>query len=297
MHSNKRALITGITGFTGHYMAAELTAAGYEVYGLGQHSTCLPRYSCVPLKDRKLLHSVIEKINPDVVIHLAGLAFVGSDNAQEFYTVNTVGTRNLLEAIAHEAPNVQCVLLVSSANVYGNSSDEFITEATLPKPANDYAVSKLAMEHMARLWCDRLPIIIARPFNYTGVGQTESYLLLKIVGHFKRKMNKIELGNLDVFRDFSDVRAIANAYCRLLETSSIGQTINVCSGVVHSLKEVIQIVAEIMEHEIEIVVNPAYVRANEVRTLRGSSERLRSFIGEWSSPSLSETLQWMCHSQ
>ena len=296
MLANKRALITGITGFTGHYVAAELAAAGFEVHGLGQHSSTLPRYSCVNLNDRELLYAVIAEINPKIVVHLAGLAFVDADSAEAFYHINTIGTRNLLEAIMHEAPQVKCILLASSANVYGNSTEDVLTEVTLPNPGNDYAVSKLAMEYMARLWFDRLPIIITRPFNYTGVGQSENFLLPKIVGHFQRGAKTIELGNLDVFRDFSDVRAVANAYRRLIEVCPVGETINVCSGKSYSLREVVEMVAKIVDYDINIQVNPAFIRANEVRSLHGSAKRLQGIIGEWESPALFETLKWMCHS-
>ncbi|MDR3442944.1 MAG: GDP-mannose 4,6-dehydratase [Legionella sp.] len=296
MCADKRVLITGITGFTGRYVAAELTSAGFEVHGLGQHSSNLPRYSCVNLNDRELLHSIIAEINPKIVVHLAGLAFAGADNAEAFYLINTIGTLNLLEGIMHEAPQVQCILLASSASVYGNSTEGILTEMALPNPANDYAVSKLAMEHMARLWFDRLPIIITRPFNYTGIGQAEHFLLPKIIGHFQRGAQSIELGNLDVFRDFSDVRAVANAYRRLIEACPIGETINVCSGNKYSLREAVEMVAKIMNYDIEIRVNPAFVRANEVRSLQGSVQHLRRIIGEWESPPLFETLKWMCHS-
>src|SRR3546814_19773637 len=113
-----------------------------------------------------------------------------------------------LEALAAEAHAVECILLASSANVYGNAAEGVLDESTPLRPANDYAVSKAAMEYMARLWFDKLPIVIARPFNYTGIGPSDAFLLLKIVGHFPRGLTRIELGNRDVFRDFSDVRAL-----------------------------------------------------------------------------------------
>jgi nucleoside-diphosphate-sugar epimerase len=207
-----------------------------------------------------------------------------------------VGTRNLLEALAVEAPNVECVLLASSANVYGNATEGVLDESAPLNPTNDYAVSKVAMEYMAHLWFDRLPIVIARPFNYTGIGQSNEFLLPKIVGHFQRGTKQIELGNLDVFRDFSDVRAVANAYRRLVQACPAGKTVNVCSSNSHSLREVLEIVEKIAGYKIEVKVNPSFVRANEVRSLLGSAERLRSLIGEWSSPPLAETLEWMYRS-
>ncbi len=296
MHATKRALITGITGFTGHYVATELAAAGFEVHGIGEHPSLLPRYTCVNLSDRVLLHSVLADINPQVVVHLAGKAFVGSDNTRAFYQVNTTGTRNLLEAIAYEVPRVKCILLASSANVYGNSIEETLSETVLPKPANDYALSKLAMEQVARLWFDRLPIVITRPFNYTGVGQSEIFLLPKVVGHFKRRLKKLELGNLDIFRDFSDVRSVAKAYSQLIKACPVGETINICSGNIHSLSDVVKMVAKITGHNVEIVTNPAFVRPNEIRKLQGCAERLRNIIDDWYTLPLCETLEWMCHS-
>lgn len=296
MPATKRALVTGLTGFTGHFVATELVAAGFDVYGIGERPCTLPRYTQVSLTDRDSLHALMAEVCPHVVLHLAGLASVASNNAAAFYSVNTVGTRNLLEALATQTPNVECVLLASSANVYGNSTGGVLDESALLNPANDYAVSKLAMEYMARLWFDRLPIVITRPFNYTGVGQSDTFLLPKIVGHFQRGERQIELGNLDVFRDFSDVRAVANAYRRLAQVYPAGETVNVCSGRSHSLHEVIEMVAAIAGYDIEIKINPAFVRAHEVRSLLGSAERLRNIIGEWDTPPLRETLEWMYRS-
>jgi nucleoside-diphosphate-sugar epimerase len=290
----KRALITGIMGFTGGYVAKELQAHGWDVWGIGSHDEPGDdRYRHVDLMDVDGLQKVIAEVQPDAVVHLAAIAFVGHGDAHAFYKVNLIGTRNVLAALAVCEKRPECVLLASSANVYGNSTEGVLSEATPPNPANDYAVSKLAMEYMARLWMEKLPIVITRPFNYTGVGQADSFLLPKIVGHFRRRAEVIELGNLDVWRDFSDVRAVARAYRRLVEVRPVGETINVCSGRTHSLREALAMAEAISGHTVRVEVNPAFVRTNEVKTLSGDPSKLRSLIGDWETPPLDETLRWM----
>src|SRR5690606_27662289 len=149
----KRALVTGIKGFTGQYVAAELAQHGWEVWGIGSHDEAGDaRYRRVDLADAAGLRAVIVEVQPDAVVHLAAIAFVGHGDADAFYTVNLIGTRNLLSALAACSKKPACVLLASSANVYGNATEGVLTETTPPNPANDYAVSKLAMEYMARLW-------------------------------------------------------------------------------------------------------------------------------------------------
>lgn len=295
--ASKRALVTGINGFTGRYMAAELRANGYEVIGTGSQPSAAPDYHQVDLADGPGLRALLAELQPDVIVHLAAIAFVGHGAADAFYQVNLIGTRNLLEAIAACGKTPECVLIASSANVYGNVSEGMLDEHTPPAPANDYAVSKLAMEYMAKLWCDRLPIVITRPFNYTGVGQAENFLLPKIVSHFQRKAPAIELGNLDVWRDFSDVRAVVRAYRGLIEARAVGQTVNVSSGITHSLREVIAKCSAITGHTLDVQVNPAFVRANEVKTLCGDNARLRALVPGWHTPDLDETLGWMLAAQ
>lgn len=277
-----KVLITGLNGFTGRYLHAELAAHGHDVVGLQSDLT-----------DATGLAEEMQRVQPDWVAHLAGIAFVGHGEANDFYRVNLMGTRNLLAALAGCGRRPACVLLASSANVYGNSTAGVLREDAPPNPGNDYAVSKLAMEHMARLWLDRLPIVIARPFNYTGVGQSESFLLPKIVAHFKRRAEMIELGNLDVWRDFSDVRAVVQAYRRLLEISPAGETVNVCSGRTYSLREVLTLCERLTGHVMAVRVNPAFVRANEVRSLCGDPSHLRALIGNWDTQPLEDTLGWM----
>jgi nucleoside-diphosphate-sugar epimerase len=290
----KRALVTGLRGFTGYYMARELAEAGYRVFG-----TVLPGEETGPdifevdLCERAAVAAMVEQVQPDVVVHLAGIAFVAHSNAELMYRVNVVGTRNLLEALAGARHQSSAVLLASSANIYGNADVALIDENVAPSPANDYAVSKLAMEYMARLWIDKLPIIIARPFNYSGRGQDENFLLPKIVSHFQRREPRIELGNLAISRDFSDVRMVAKCYRRLLAASPAGQAFNICSGRSNSLSEVIDTLSDIAGYRIEVEVNPAFVRANDVLTLAGSNDKLASVVGAIDPAPLAETLRWM----
>lgn len=285
------ALVTGVHGFTGVYVSDELRAAGYDVVGISHEASDVAL--AADLCDRQAMLDAVARIQPDVVVHLAAIAFVAHGDADAIYRNNIIGTRNLLEALAAAPHRPRAVLLASSANIYGNSNVELLTEDVPPAPANDYAVSKLAMEHMSSLWKDRLPIIIARPFNYTGIGQSDKFLLPKIVDHFRRRAPLIELGNIDVARDFQDVRFVANAYCRLLDANAIGQTVNLCSGHAYTLTEVIRMVEGLAGYRIEVKVNPAFVRANEVAKLTGSNRKLSELIGPLDIIPLQKTLQWM----
>ncbi|KVW48668.1 NAD-dependent epimerase/dehydratase family protein [Burkholderia ubonensis] len=299
--SSRRAFVTGLTGFTGRYMAQRLEAAGYEVWGTtapGAPRTDDPALAnctllSVDLLDADALRAAAADARPDAVVHLAARAHVAQDDPAQTYQVNIVGTRNLLAAVAGLDRRPSAVLLASSANVYGNATPGVLDETVAPAPANDYAVSKLAMEYAAKLWRDRLPIVIARPFNYTGVGQSEAYLLPKLVAHYARNEPRISLGNLDVSRDFSDVRDVTAAYLRLIEAAPAGETFNVCSERAYSLKEVLAKLSRIAGYVIDVTVDPRFVRDNEVKSLSGSRARLRRAVGELPVTPLDETLRWM----
>ena len=294
MSDRGRVLITGIHGFTGRYLRHELSRAGWEVFGTGTHPCADdPGYRRADLGDQEALDRLVAEIRPRAVVHLAAVAFVGHGDANDFYRVNLIGARNLLAALARAAEPPECVVLAGSANVYGNTREGVIDEDTPPNPANDYAVSKHAMEEMARLWMPTLPIVITRPFNYTGAGQSTSFLLPKIVQHFRERAPVIRLGTLDVWRDFSDVRAVVRAYRGLLEACPRSCTFNICSGREHSLREVLAMAESLSGHRIAVEVDPALVRANEVRRLRGDPGRLRALVPDWDMPPLEQTLKWM----
>ena len=287
-------MITGIAGFTGRYLRRTLVELGFDVHGISQEAEPGDaRVHCVDLLDRQNLGSLIAELRPTHVVHLAAISFVAHGDAQGIYTTNIVGTRNLLQALADQcAGSLRCVLLASSANIYGNTTRSPIGEDEPPRPANDYAVSKLAMEHMASLWTDRIPITIVRPFNYTGVGQSPQFVVPKIVKAFRERSPRLELGNIDVERDLSEVRDVVEAYSRLLGKAP-GGTFNICSGRSISLNELMAMAGEIVGYAPSIEVNPAFVRTNEVKRLCGNNEKLLSVIGPWTSRPLRQTLEWM----
>lgn len=292
----KTALITGLEGFTGRYVARELEQAGFRVVGLAaMDNTSSGEKVVCDICDVSALTRAIEDIKPDVVCHLAAIAFVAHGDVDTIYRTNVVGTRNLLEALANTC-KPSAVVLASSANIYGNATQEILDESVPAAPANDYAVSKLAMEYVAQLWAKKLPITIIRPFNYTGVGQSRQFLVPKIIDHFARRAPLIELGNLDVIRDFSDVRTIANCYRRLIETASnrpSGKAFNTCSGIGYSLRDIINMMQEIAGYEIEVKINPAFVRADEVKKLIGSRNKLEAAIDSVPIIALRDTMEWM----
>jgi nucleoside-diphosphate-sugar epimerase len=245
------------------------------------------------LLDFARVKQVLNKMQPDYVVHLAAISIVGHGSAEDIYRNNVVGTTNLLDGIIDQCPNIQKVLVASSGNIYGNADRLPIIETASYKPENDYAVSKCAMELAVNVRFSRLPIVITRPFNYTGVGQAEHFLVPKIVKAFKAGQTLIELGNLDVARDFSDVRDLVSAYIRLLESDSYSEAFNICSGQSISLLSIIDSLNELAGYQISVTVNPNFVRTNEIKELYGSDKKLTKLIGRYRKFCFDDTLAWM----
>lgn len=277
-----KILLTGAAGFTGLFFRSAAEAAGHQVLALQANLT-----------DKDSVASELLQIQPDAVVHLAAISFVGHADDTAFYGVNVVGTMNLLAGLAALTVKPSKVLLASSANVYGNCHASPISEEEPESPVNHYAMSKLAMEYMARTYLDRLQIVITRPFNYTGPGQASNFLIPKLVSHFARRAPAIELGNLYVEREFNDVRMVCDAYLALLDKGQPGEIYNVCSGQPHTLQHVISMLTEITGHQLYVRVNPAFIRANEVHSLCGSAQKLMACIGPLPTYTLQETLKLM----
>ena len=273
--------VTGASGFTGRFVVEAL--ARHDV-------TCVPLE--VDLRNREAVLHEVEDARCDRIIHLAASAFVGAPDWKSFYTINQLGTYHLLDALARTQPGTRCIL-ASSGQVYGSGAQGLISEDAPTDPANHYAVSKLAMEQGARLWQEKLDLVVTRPFNYTGVGQGTDYLIPKIVDHFRRNAVVIELGNLWVKRDFGDVRDVAAAYVGLVLADVSPNLVNIATGHVRSIDEILQILSELSGYRPEVRVNSSFVRANDVAVLGGDTTQLRKTLPDWVPRDIAKTLAWM----
>jgi GDP-6-deoxy-D-talose 4-dehydrogenase len=281
----KTILLTGAGSFTGQHLTREAHNRGYQV---------LPLLS--NLNDADSIARELYGKSFDCVIHLAAISEVTCTDELALYQVNVFGTLNLLQTLSTQNAAPFKIIIASSANIYGNTPSSPIDEQVTPAPANHYAMSKLAMEYMLRQYRQVLPLVIVRPFNYTGVGQDDRFVIPKLVNHFRQRRAWVELGNLMVEREFNDVRTICRAYLELLVHGVNQQVYNICSGNTYSLTQVISMLTQLTGHTLEVRVNQDLVRVNEVHRLCGDNRKLESCIGMLEYPALQETLQWMLNS-
>jgi len=274
--------ITGAQGFTGIHLAQLAKKNQYEVVESKSN-----------LLDFESLNNEIKVSEPDYVVHLAAISSTVSENQAHLYETNVIGSLNLLRALSNLTIKPKKIMMASSAHVYGNTAQEIFSEEDTPAPFNHYGISKLTMELISKQFFNQLPIIIVRPFNYTGVGHHEGFVVPKIVNQFKLKSSQIELGNIDTLREYNDVRLICEMYLKLLDFGKNSETYNICSGKVHSIREIISILEALTNYQIKVIQNPAFIRSNELKKLCGNPQKLNSIVGDLSPYTLSDTLEWM----
>jgi GDP-6-deoxy-D-talose 4-dehydrogenase len=277
-----RILLTGAEGFTGRQFTRSAAAAGHQVEPLRSDLT-----------DAEAVRQEVAGLDVQAVVHLAAIAFVAHRDDRALYDVNLFGTLNLLNGLKHARRPLHKILLASSANIYGNCPQSPIAETQPPAPVNHYAMSKLAMEHMSRAHGEGLPLVIVRPFNYTGRGQPLQFVIPKLVDHFRRRVRSIAMGNLQVEREYNDVRLVCEAYLRLLRDGREGEVYNICTGRPFGFSEVLELLEKLSGHHVAVNVDPALVRSNEVVRLCGDPSRLVQAVGPLPSYSLEDTLSWM----
>ena len=276
----EKVFITGIDGFTGKHLEKHLMEQGFQVYGSTLDETSVTNHFKCDILNEDLLFDILNKVKPNYVIHLAAISFVASKNQQNIYTVNVFGTINLLSAIEKLDYSLNKVLVASSATVYGNIEGE-LNETMCPTPVNHYGNSKLVMENMIKPYFEKLNIIITRPFNYTGVGQESHFLIPKILSHYKLGKEKIELGNIDVLREFNDVNFVIRSYTELMLSNTRSEIVNVCTGNAISISEILIAMSKIAGYTIKVEINPKFVRPNEIRVLKGSTKKMINIVGDF----------------
>lgn len=289
----KKVLITGINGFTGVHLEKYLFKQGFDVFGTAIDIPKQDKHFQCNITKKDQVDRVISTVRPDYVIHIAAISFVGESNTSLIYDVNVMGTENILQSLVDHDVKPKKVILAGSATVYGNQGKEVLDESMCPKPVNHYGISKLAMEHMVANYFNTLNIIITRPFNYTGVGQEAHFLIPKIISHFKKNKKVIELGNLDVSREFNDIYFVCEVYKNLLECHEASAMVNICSGRGIKLLEVIAMMNKISGYTIKVQVNPDFVRKDEIKSLTGSNKKLINMIGQIEQKEFKNTLQDM----
>jgi nucleoside-diphosphate-sugar epimerase len=290
---SERVLITGATGFTGRLLVGRLRQNGREVMAFSNGADD-EGVRNVDLRDFHSLTQAFSQIRPSAVVHLAGIAATDHSDIGEIYSANVVGTANLFGALAAVNIEPQIVVVASSAQVYAAPKDDApLTEDSPLAPQSHYAVSKRTAEDIARIYSSRFPVIVTRPFNYTGPGQSPSFLVPKIVQHYAEGKSEIRLGNLDLFRDFSDVGRVVEAYYRLVSEPIDPDTINICSGHSVHLTDIPKILEEISGRTIEVITDPSLVRGNEPHVIAGSPSRLETLVGPLPNPEFRETLLHM----
>jgi GDP-4-dehydro-6-deoxy-D-mannose reductase len=285
-----RVLITGGQGFVGGHLARHLREMGDEV-------TIADRE--VDVTDRTALTAAMEATGPEVVYHLAAMTSVAESwtRPAEFTRVNVLGTAHLLDA-AHEVVPDARVVLVSSAEVYGvvREADLPLTEASPTVPANPYSTSKLEAELVGReaVRSRRQNVVIARPFNHIGPGQTTNFVVPALVQRMFEATAEgrhfIMVGDLSTRRDFSDVRDVVRAYRLLAEWGRPGEAYNVASGHDVALADLAQEVRRRINPDLEMLVDPDLLRPVEVPVSRGSFDKLHEATGWEPTISLAQSL-------
>jgi GDP-4-dehydro-6-deoxy-D-mannose reductase len=295
-----RALITGISGFVGQHLAEHILAnhADVELFGLRRWRSEMPR-SVVrapsvhivegDLLDAPSLVRVLHASRPDVIFHLAASSSVAGswDTPAEMVQVNVLGTLHLLEAV-RQVQLDPAVVLACSAEAYGvvTESELPITEAQPFRPVSPYAVSKAAADLLGYQYfrAFRLRTVRMRFFNHCGPRQSSRF----VVSAFARQVAEIEAGargpeirtgDLEVRRDFVDVRDAARAYWLAATGGEAGEAYNVAGGRARSIREVLDHLLGLSGAEVSIVSDPERMRPAELRVLEGDASRFHQATG------------------
>lgn len=270
----KKVLIFGASGFVGSYLSQEFIDNGYKVVGTDKvNGPMLPtevEFYETDLMKNSDVENLINNVAPDIIVNLAAISSVGAswNIPQTTVQINVVGALNIMEA-ARKSEKKPKILFVGSSEEYV-ISNTLIDERTELNASNPYGISKVTQEQFAKLYRDQygLKVYCVRPFNHTGVGQRESFVLpnfCKQVAEIEKsgKSGVIKVGNLQVKRDFSHVKDIVRAYRMIVESDNCKQIYNVGSGEAHSLEDMLTYIIGLSNQNIEIEVDQSRIRPTD----------------------------------
>ena len=291
----KRVLITGASGFIGQVVLKEmLKNEDIDFFAIDTRkipNISIEKLELVSLLDKEKLMEIIKRYKPNIIIHLAAIALVTHDNVGEIYNVNVQGTENLLEVTQEYCDKGTRVILASTAGVYGNQNVDKYREDLSYNPANHYSYSKMITEYISKQYKEDLDIVTIRPFNIIGVGQSEKFLVPKLVEHFADKKEKLSVGNISSFRDYVDVEYCAEVIMELVLREKIDfDILNICSGIPTSGEMILQLLQEMTSFKPEIEISKNFVRKNEVWRMIGDTTRLSEFMNGKKSQSVKDIL-------
>jgi GDP-4-dehydro-6-deoxy-D-mannose reductase len=282
-----KALITGISGFVGKYLAECLLDKGFEVYGIDRTNSNVKGCkveSCDVLNKEKLA-AIINKTRPDFIFHLAALSSVKRSfaNAEATKKISIVGTKNLFEAVVSTKIS-PVILVVSSLQVYGSQDNLPITEDAPLRPESPYAESKVEQEKLCREYFKKgLKIIVSRSFNHTGPGQKAEFVwpsFAKQIAEIEAgKAAEMKVGNLNIERDFSDVRDIAKAYLLAVQKCIPGEIYNICSGKAYNIGKMLEVLKSYSSVEVKVSADTKRMRKVDVPVLYGDNSKFAKATG------------------
>lgn len=286
-----RVLLTGIEGFVGGHLARRLRDSGHDVVGIhyAEPPPGLPaRLLHGDVRVFPLLRLLVRASEPDWIVHLAGLSSVATSETRgsETWTINATGTLNLLESVRQL--ELACrVLIISSADVYGRSNIGKPLEEDAPElPLSPYALSKQAAEDIARFYhrAYGTQCIILRPFSHTGPGQAPNFVFPKVAHAIAqveagRRDPVIEMGNLEVKRDYTDVRDVVRAYELALKHCTPGETYNVTSGKPVLIGDGVELLRSKAKVPVEVRTAAAMLRGRDIPVLTGNPDKFRAATG------------------
>ena len=305
MADKSKVLIFGCGGFVGKYLTDELTSNGYEVIGsdIRVPEWADGTFSKNDLLDYDDVRALIARELPGIIINLAAISSVGQSwkNPQLTISVNVVGSLNILQAVkeSYEEGDMPKVMFIGSSEEYA-PSDSPVSEGSVLDSNSPYGISKMTQESFATLYGREfgIDVYLVRAFNHTGVGQADNFVLpswCKQAAEIDKsgRPGVMNVGNLKVRRDFSDVRDVVRGYRLVIERGTPGKVYNVGSGVAHSLEDMLRTITSLSAQEITINIDKDRIRPTDTPVICCDNTLIRTELGWAPEHDIYDTLKEM----